>query len=202
MKTQSKSPLKNVMRMFALVGSLFVTGFVGCGDKSSTNAQRVLPFGTCTNCQNFPSTEIARPSSPSNSAINANYQVLGDSNTFMMISQGYAGNPVYAYQGPLVLRGGITFGYELQQYGCPVPPGQYSVNTIQQGSKVTGGQLTFPALEAVNGQVRVIMSATFYLQSSSGFSNDIVGEGAYTIQSVQYLNGQAQSCNNLMWSTR
>lgn len=203
MKKINKSSFGRMARLTTIVAAIMtITGFVGCGNKSSNSSQNqnVTPYGTCSNCQNFSGAEIARPVSNQAASVQASFQVLGDQTIFSQISNQTYGNPMYYYQGPLVLRGGITISTKVAQY-CQIPAGQYTINTLQQGSKTVGSALSFPSLEAINGNVRILLSAQFYLQSTSQFSNDLVGEGTYIFQSVQISGGQTISCNNLTWAT-
>lgn len=140
---------------------MIMLGIAGCpGEKNKTAAPVPVVYngvvGNCVNC-GFNSAVFSQPVTAELPQGSLTLVLSGDSN--QMNVWGSAGqNPLFSYQGPISVTGNLNVTSFLPFGVCQLPPGQYSLRTIQAGI-YNMGTFEIPAVELA-GPVRMVIGLT------------------------------------------
>lgn len=112
---------------------------------------------------------------------------------------GYYGgyNPIVTYQGPVAATGQLQINQGISTWGCMIPPGSYTLNTIQAG-QWSSAMVSGLVLQASNGGYNLMISipqAQVSAKAPTGQTwNEVAPQGRlfgnFVIQSVNGMNCQ------------
>lgn len=145
--------MKKVLLLMTVMMAL-----AGCPDSGSSSKQNInnLGYGACVNCTFSQATFAQNVSSQISQGI-LTLSLIGDVNQMNMLGS-YAQNPLFSYQGQMVLGGTLNLNTDLYLGACRLPVGSYTLQTLQVGT-YNRGVFMAPAVELV-GPVRVVVSVS------------------------------------------
>lgn len=130
--------MKPLSKMIALTVISIASAFViACENKNNNSTQTLPVYQNCVNCGGvINGSEFFRSESKDyNQTTLLNLSFVGSTNVALpYYNNSYYGSPVITYNGPVAVTGTMSVSMGSNLGGCLIPPGQYTLSTLQAGT--------------------------------------------------------------------